>query len=477
MGNALDVTFTSATAAPSSAYYTGVTSTDLNTASNFVTTAAGGTTTANPIGAATDVYLTANSANNTAPTLNTSNVTVNSVTFTGTGTSATAGVTLSGSKTLTIGGGSGANAVGIAVQAGSGANTISAPVALGANQAWSNASSNVLTVSGGVTGTGNLALMANSTGGITLSSGSVNNIGSITNSGSGSGTTTISSVIGTNVTSVTQNSATSTLALSGANNYAGGTSVTAGKLFVNNTSGSATGTGAVNVTGSTSVLKGTGTISGAVTLSSGANLYSGSTTGGTGVGSGMKLTSALAVNGSSLTFQLSNGTTTATYANPNKTTSFLDLGQTGTISFSGSDAINLVDLTNGGLTLRMNAPYLLISAKSDSMFSGLVIRTSTGAIGLSQNGLDGLVLGVYSGGDGTTTPFTYTTLTINQFGSDGVTPLTNLDGNGNNMSYLTPQLVLVNGQLEVVPEPGTWALMIGGLALLVYIQRRRNKNA
>ncbi len=30
-------------------------------------------------------------------------------------------------------------------------------------------------------------------------------------------------------------------------------------------------------------------------------------------------------------------------------------------------------------------------------------------------------------------------------------------------------------EVEVVPEPGTWAMMLGGLALLILIQRRRNK--
>jgi hypothetical protein len=29
----------------------------------------------------------------------------------------------------------------------------------------------------------------------------------------------------------------------------------------------------------------------------------------------------------------------------------------------------------------------------------------------------------------------------------------------------------------VVPEPGTWALMLGGLALLVVVQRARRKNS
>ncbi|MBU6303342.1 MAG: autotransporter-associated beta strand repeat-containing protein [Verrucomicrobia bacterium] len=50
------------------------------------------------------------------------------------------------------------------------------------------------------------------------------------------------------------------------NTYTGGTFVTAGTLLANNTSGSATGTGAVSVTGSGTTLGGSGLITGAVTL-------------------------------------------------------------------------------------------------------------------------------------------------------------------------------------------------------------------
>ena len=55
-----------------------------------------------------------------------------------------------------------------------------------------------------------------------------------------------------------------TLALSGANTYTGGTTVTAGALVIDNTTDSGTGTGAVQVNQGT--LAGSGTISGAVTL-------------------------------------------------------------------------------------------------------------------------------------------------------------------------------------------------------------------
>ena len=56
------------------------------------------------------------------------------------------------------------------------------------------------------------------------------------------------------------------LELTNANTYTGGTSVRAGTLLVNNTSGSATGTGAVHI--ASGALGGVGTISGAVTIGS-----------------------------------------------------------------------------------------------------------------------------------------------------------------------------------------------------------------
>jgi autotransporter-associated beta strand protein len=112
-----------------------------------------------------------------------------------------------------------------------------------------------------------------------------NNTETITLTGNGSGVVTMSGTIltgnGQRDYAITK-SGTSTFVLSGANTYGGGTTVSAGTLFVNNSSGSGTGTGTVTVNG-TGTLGGSGTISGAVNVSaSGARINAGGTAGAVG---------------------------------------------------------------------------------------------------------------------------------------------------------------------------------------------------
>ena len=69
---------------------------------------------------------------------------------------------------------------------------------------------------------------------------------------------------------------------------------------------------------------------------------------------------------------------------------------------------------------------------------------------------DGWVMGV-----GTVS--SYTPIAFKEYGANGATLL------AGNQIYPVPELYLDAGNLEVVPEPGTWAMMIGGLALLLVI--------
>ncbi len=266
-----------------------------------------------------------------------------------------------------------------------------------------------------------------------------------------------------------------------ANTYTGGTTVTHGKLYVNNTSGSGTGSNSVTVNSGTT-LAGNGKI--APTTGSGVTVSGTLSSGGvqtsgvnTIIGSGLTLDNSAALSkiltvnaGSTLSFNL--GYTPGVAGNKNNFASpissqstFLNiLGNTSAeITFAaGTDTINIVDLTaytgsTTDLALRYyNNPYLLIQAGSNSDYSGLY-TTGTGHTG------NGYVLGVT---DGTAT-LGYDPFTIQ---------VTDVNGNiTHTYDYGGLQLYLFNGDLEVVPEPSTWAMMLGGLALLVAIQRRKSK--
>ena len=103
-------------------------------------------------------------------------------------------------------------------------------------QTWAAGMTAATTVTGGVTGTGNLILnnLSTTTGKVALNTATVNHTGTITNQGVGTTANQINANIGANVTGIIQNSATCPLILNGANTYQGDLTVNAGLVRLTN---------------------------------------------------------------------------------------------------------------------------------------------------------------------------------------------------------------------------------------------------
>ena len=295
----------------------------------------------------------------------------------------------------------------------------------------------------------------------------------------------------TNGPSGSDNGTGNTFVTSNGNTYSGGTTITGGKFYVNNNDSSKSGTGTDGVTvNSGGTLAGSGyikptthTVATGVIVNAGGSLYSGGVQGAgpTVVSPGITLdntaalSSILAVNGGNLTFALGTGGSTSPYGfnTPNTSSTYMTVvGNTpGEINFSavsGAVSVTIQDMSTGGLTaLRLNTPYLLIQAGSISDYYGLVTEANPSAA-LQLDGV-GFVVGVWAGGANPLSD--YTTINILQVGANGA-PL--IDGS---TVYPDPVLYLnAAGDLLLVPEPGTWALMLSGMIFLIFVVRRHKKN-
>jgi autotransporter-associated beta strand protein len=283
---------------------------------------------------------------------------------------------------------------GVATITSSAACTFSGAVTLNSHDLILSPAASALTLSGGVTGSGNLTLNSTGAGIITLSTTSVNNTGTITNSGAGAAANVISAVIGTNVTGVTESSSTSSLTLSGANTYAGETTLSSGTLNIN--SATAIGSGTFTITSGTI----NNTSGGAITLTNnnvqnwnGDFVFTGTRSLNLGTGavtpnasrqvtvSANTLTVGGVIGGGAITLTKA-GAGTLTLSGANTFTGGVTLNS-GTLNINNTSALGdvtgtftinggTIDNTTGGTVTTVNYPLTL---NADFTYSGSLART------------------------------------------------------------------------------------------------------
>jgi len=152
----------------------------------------------------------------------------------------------------------------------------------------------------------------------------------------------ISGLISGTGASILNKTGAGVLELTGNNTYAGGTTINAGTLLVNNIAGSGAGSGTVTIA-NTAILGGNGTISGAVTIQSGGTLSAGNS-------AGILSTGALTLDGSSISLFEINGLTRGTQFDAINVTGALAYGGTLRIDFGFTpllaNTFNLFDFTS-----------------------------------------------------------------------------------------------------------------------------------
>jgi fibronectin-binding autotransporter adhesin len=414
-GTAITVTFTASVGGSPNYYFTGTNSGSFTDAGNYFTAATGGSQQATALSSTSNVFLNANTASNTPDTLNAS-ASINSLNF------VTAGTSLAGSGTVTL---AATGTAGITDGAGVAGQTetVAPAVVLGSNQSWVATANSTLNVTGAISGPQSLALTGNGT-----------------------------------------------YKLGGSNTFQGltvGTGSDAPTLYLTNgTSGSATGTTTLRVNAG-ATLAGNGTSSG-----TSFNVSGTSTSARANVLVG--LTSATdATVGNVLTLKGSTGTSTIADANLTfnldaKSTASNQLSVGATNIAFGTDATGSVKFT---LNLE-NEPAIVANGTTYTLIAGTGSTSTT--IGASTGQYTGLTLGA-------TTTVGGVTETIITGGNLQLAFGSSIDntyyGSGSYLVlYQNATGNIDDIDVVVVPEPGTWALMLGGLALLVVVQRARRKN-
>ncbi len=230
------------------------------------------------------------------------------------------------------------------------------------------------------------------------------------------------------------------LTLSGANTYTGGTTISAGTLLANTAvsgTNSATGTGAVSVS-ATGILGGTGQIAptGTNGISVSGNIAPGASIGTLTVNLSATTGGVTMADGSTFTFELGTAAGSIAAAAGSSTSDRLAISGSSTGDFAFSALGNTVNLSGGS-----NGFYKLFD-------TDLADATNAGDVwtNLTYDETSGLVsAGLLSAG--------------NNF-------FVGTAGNGGDLGDI---------YLEVVPEPSTFVMLLGGLGMLVGFQRVRGR--
>jgi autotransporter-associated beta strand protein len=228
------------------------------------------------------------------------------------------------------------------------------------------------------------------------------------------------------------------------NSYSENTTVSAGTLVVSNTSGSATG-------------------SGTFTLAAGATLA------GTGAinSSGFTIGTSSSPVATVLVGQLS--------ASDNNTTQTLTLTDAGSSTITNTNLVfNLNSMTNTGPTA---GNQLNLGSTSDITFSNSTLTLNLTGASLVAADTSYVLITDSNGFNPATDGLTITNGVITGGLSIASNAFFGTPTNGYTTGFYNGSYLYVSGDsidVMVVPEPSTWAVMIGGLALLILVQRRRN---